>query len=378
MAQSAESIKLTIVPKVEAGRAAISPLSDRALLNDYYRKLIIPNIDEKRNIYVGIIMKILEQKDEDYKVKDIFYDAISNQERITNIPTNNENKKILFVHVPFFTTSNRIETTSFLNYDTFNKVRIIYEGKDPVQVGNLIKFQFTDKSNYSQPVVSQIVTTDIKFTDTPSDVSTQTFQESTAPFLSISTPKQDKNTKQQELTKPVGGFTVAFEKIQNILDSKYILNFISLLDSNVYGDLSKINISLIEVLASTKILGYATEVKIPQRPNTTGKDYLIYVKINFSCEKKDQIQNLIKEYTNYVTENLFSSKKYSFKKEDGQDNLFSLDVNFNDLINISEKKLSTYLQVQKDFVDTKNYIINSKAKKIVVPNIIENNFVMFA
>jgi len=360
-------------------RASVIPITKEALLNQYLRDLTTPNIDSKKNYYKGIVTYILGENQTDYRVDDIFLDPIAEQDRSSDSNTTKNDRKILYVHVPFFTTSDKIKTTETSNYDNFNKLKIIYTDNKPVEIGNIVLIEFESKENFLNPRIKDIIKSENSFKPEDSGISILTFDKSEQiPFLDINPPATQDQIQKKEITSPGGGYDVALKEIEKVFQSNFINNFISTLDAKIYENLSKIVIQLDKVTAKEDLLTYTQNLPIQVNypiileTDSFKKNYLLYVYATVSIEGFNSA-SISSEFFNYIK--LFFSSSFRFTADWvflGDNMLFSLDINLNQ-INKTSKTLKNYLDVLSGGFE-RNYVYQDIPKK-TTPAIITNNIV---
>lgn len=356
-------------------RAAVVPISQDEVLNQYLRSITTANKKENLSFYRGIITGIYDDKNEDYRVNDIFYDFGAEQDKNNNTNSSNNDKKILLVHIPSFTTSNKISATRS-SFDNFNKLRVVYNGTEQVEVGYIVLLEFEDKANLLKPRIKEIIKTESSFLDKNTKISTIAFLPQEDNKLDISPPQSPEKIFEKEVTIPGGGYETALKAIDKIFQSDFISTFISFLeftDSKEFGDLSKISINLLNLKVNEELWNYinsfipTSNIKII--PGSVQKDYLIYGYVDVVCENMSKITTLTNKFFQYIKVYV-SSSYYHTINFNNFNNEFSLDVNLN-LVNKTTKSLKNYLDIQ-----SKGYsgnFLNQSLPKNSAPAIITDN-----
>lgn len=358
-------------------RAAVVPISQDEVLNQYLRNLTTANKKENLSFYRGIITGIYDDKNEDYRVNDIFYDFGAEQDKNNNTNSSNNDKKILLVHVPSFITNNKISATRS-SFDNFNKLRVVYNGTEQVQVGYIVFLEFEDKANLLKPRVKEIIKTESSFLDKNTKISTIAFLPQENNIVDINPPQTPEQIFEKEITVPGGGYETALKAIDKIFQADFISTFISFLeftDNKEFGDLSKISIQLLNLAVNEELLNYinssipTTNIKIIPDNSSTKKDYLIYGYVDVICENVSKVVALRNKFFQYIKV-YTSSSYYHTINFNNFNNEFSLDVNLN-LVNKTTKSLKNYLDIQ-----TKGYggnFLNESLPKNSAPAIITDN-----
>lgn len=358
MVQSLKSVPIkTPAPKL-AERAAITDLSEEEILNEYLRTLIIPNLAKDRNEYKGIVTKILTWDDDDYKVGDIFYNSDSNYQRLSNKIVNNNQNKLLFVHIPFFITNDRINTTEFLHYDTFNKIRVVYKDENfGVEVGDIINVQFPKKGHYDSPSVLSIERGSANFKRKIGKI-LNVFQEK-VPKLKIVRPENGERQFNGERPIPQG-YVKAISLLELYKSPRYIKNVLDLSDTD-FGDKDKIVTNIKEVRVTEQVIEIFKNSNIPitfpllSYENQNSDDFLIKVQFELQSEKK--IQNFLIEYFDFIKG---SNEKYGFSTTFDKDKyIILIDVNLNKIRKTDQKNSSLYLDIERQMVLNKSFVIET-------------------
>jgi hypothetical protein len=321
---------------------------------------------------------IVDENSSEFRLDDIFLDAIAEQDRNSNTNTTKNNKKLLFVHIPFFTTSSRINTTEISNYDNFNKLKVFYNEDKPIKVGDIALIEFETKQNFLFPIVKQIIPSETAFKPGNTEISLTAFQDvQPYPSLNISPPESQDQIQKKEITRPGGGYSDALKEIEKVFQSDFIEYYTELLqdpDKKV-----KINLKIEKVTALEELYNYLTSLPIttnyqiiPEN-DPTKKDYLVYI---YASSQTENINNVgfTNGFFNYIKQYFSSTLKFSINPISfGDDFRFSLDVNLNEL-NGSSKTLNNYLEISKQTsLDVqKNYVFENIPQKSI-PGIITDN-----
>lgn len=359
-------------------RAVVVPISVKDLSNKILRDSTVANIDSKRTFYKGLVTFIVDENSSEFRLDDIFLDAIAEQDRNSNTNTTKNNKKLLFVHIPFFTTNSRINTTEISNYDNFNKLKVFYNEDKPVKVGDIALIEFETKQNFLFPIVKQIIPSETAFKSGNTEISLTAFQDvQPYPSLNISPPESQDQIQKKEITRPGGGYSDALKEIEKVFQSDFIEYYTELLqgpDKKV-----KINLKIEKVTALEELYNYLTSLPIttnyqiiPEN-DPTKKDYLVYI---YASSQTENINNVgfTNGFFNYIKQYFSSTLKFSINPISfGDDFRFSLDVNLNEL-NGSSKTLNNYLEISKQTsLDVqKNYVFENIPQKSI-PGIITDN-----
>jgi hypothetical protein len=364
--------------RVAIERASVIPISAEALLNQYLRDLTVPNIDSKRTFYKGLVTFVLDENNENFRLDDIFLDSVAEQDRSSNTNTTKNNKKLLFIHVPFFTTSSKINATDVLDYDNFNKLKVFYNEDKPVKVGDIVLVEFEIKQNFLFPRVKEIISAETGFKPQQTDISIITFQNiQPSPVLNIAPPQSQDQIQKKELTRPGGGYGDALNEFEKVFQSDFIESYISILQSPEKQ--IKINMKIDKIAVKEELRSYL--LNLDTKPNYSiipdnevPSDYLIYVYISSSTENISNV-NFTSGFFNYIKQYFSSTLKFSLNQISfGDDFRFSLDINLNQLNN-KPKTLKNYLETLNSNSTEdleKNYIFESIPKKSV-PGIITDN-----
>lgn len=356
-------------------RAAVVPISDDAILNQYLRDLTTANTKEKISFYRGIITGVFDDKNSDYRVNDIFYDFGAEQDKSNNTNSSNNDKKILLIHIPSFITSNKISVNN-LSYDNFNKLRVVYNGTDQIQVGYIALLEFEDKTNFLKPRIKEIIKTETSFIDKNTKTSTFVFTPPEDNKLDINPPQTPEKIFEKEITIPGGGYESALSAMNKIFQADFVSNFINSLDvvnNKEFGDLSRISIQLLNLKTNEELLNYINS-SLPSStlkiiPGSVEKDYLIYGYVDVVCENSSKINDLRNKFFQYVKAYIASTYYHTFGFNIFN-NEFSLDVNLN-LVNKTTKSLKNYLDIE-----LKGYsgnFLNQSQPKNSAPAIITDN-----
>lgn len=370
--------------RIDAERAAVTPLTANDVILDYYRKLTTPDVDKSRFLYRGIVIKILEASDNEYDVRDPFYDSITNQDRIgNNTKTRNVNKKTLFVHVPFFITNNRVDPALFLHYDTFNKIRISHETDEVVKIGSIVTIQFADKDKFTQPSIMNIVETDIAYVGDKSQIIQSIYKESIKNVaLGIKPPEIKELITFTEKYRPGGGYKRALYELNSLSNSNITKLFIESITggkaTTEFGNIANIKIKISDIYVVEDIAKTLSPISINFDNNITinildkkvTKDYLMYVSYEISCDKQEQNSNLRQKYFEFL-KNIFYSKLYFSLEQNKNIGGFSIDLNLDEIK--GQKNLKTYLELSEIY-DASNFnkvFDKNIAPKSSQPKIIE-------
>jgi len=375
-------------PKL-ADRIAFDPyLPAEDLLNEFLRNMINPDIDLGQSYYVGVITKILDPEDTKTKIddRDVFYSFSDNYERITKDVTDksiNIKRKILFVHIPGFVTSDNVSTKD-LNYDTFNKIRVEYktgENPDP-KIGNLVKLQFQNKNSFYNPYIIGIE--DIGFD--LNGVFDETIKQEYEKYLNcknnlvLKFPDSPEKVTYNSSTKPVGGYVQAIREIENCFSPAFIKGFLRTLSPSQYGflDDAKIELRRLE-LYSDVLETFRDKIQFKQVPGITlvgyseiQNNFLIKgTEVLFSIKNDTQNINFKNAFYAYLKKQFESALGYTLFYRENSDTNFELNINLNFLFNGSTPKVEDYITISNKLGDGSTYYTrilppNEPAKTISV------------
>ena len=353
-------------------RIAFDPfLPQQDLINEFVRNAINPDIDIGQTYYLGIVTGIINPNDTKIDVRDVFYSSSDNHERVTKALSDkkyNLERKILLVHVPSFTTNSRSPSGNNLNYDNFTKIRVEYDGKDPIQIGYLVKLQFADKNSFYDPYIIGIEKIEKNYVQQiePAIKEYQKYQE--CKILNIDFPTEIGKISINNISKPAGGYIQAFEQINNVFSMSYIEAFKGTLSQNQFGDPSKIVIRGEKITVNASVYSDFVEkdYSFLLRSNTNEiNPYLIIGEdILISAPNGDNI-GLKNKFYEYVKLDLDSRLGFTFSFSPvEQKNIFNLDINSNFILNKPNTKLlKDYIDVSTLFRDAKTLTKNNTTSK---------------
>lgn len=142
-------------------KVAVKPnLPIENLLDEFIRQSLAPDANDGNNYYIGQVVGIIDTKS-NLDIYDIFTDSVSNMERFfaNKQERENNNVKKLIVHIPELFSINDIPLDTnkdILSYVT--KFRIIYDGKEAIKKGDLVKIVFKNNKTFTDPEVISIQT----------------------------------------------------------------------------------------------------------------------------------------------------------------------------------------------------------------------------
>lgn len=348
-------------------RIAFDPfLPQQDLINEFIRNSLTPDTDYGQSYYLGKVIDIIENNNIEIEARDVFYSPSDNYERVTKAKSDkkfNIKRKVLLVHVPSFLTNATGATQKKLNYNSFTKIRVDYDGKDAVEIGSLVKIQFRDKNSFYDPYVIDIENIGKNYIDQvePAIEAFKSYQNCKATNITNSNKVGGINTNL--LSKPNGGYSIAIGELNNIFSTHYVEAFKKTITQTEFGDLNKILINAKEISVSSDVY-----VNTPLSPDYTfkvivddtgDKKYLISGKdesIIISCEKPEKNTLLKNKFYNYAKTDLESRFNFTLSFESDNTNNFNLDINLNFLVNENNKSVEQYINISNMFADSPSII----------------------
>lgn len=342
-----------------AERLAFDPfLPQQDLINEFIRNTITPDNDIGQTYYLGRVIDIIGFNNSEIDIRDIFYSPSDNYQRATKAVTEkkaNTNRKMLLVHVPSFLTNASNTTSKKLNYNSFTKIRVDYDEKDPVEIGYLVKIQFRNKDGFYDPYVIGVEKLEKDYINQiePAIEEFKKYQNCKITNFTISNNLNNLSTNSN--TKPAGGYIQALNELNNVFSVSYIDSFKKIITQTEFGDFNKIIIkaNILQVDASIyadfqipKDYSYRLSVATTNVTN----NYLIFGEdIIISCEKPEKNNDLKDKFYDYVKSNFDSRFGYTFSKTEG--NKFVVDINSNFLVNENKKSVEQYISISKIYKD---------------------------
>lgn len=342
-----------------AERLAFDPfLPQQDLINEFIRNTITPDNDIGQTYYLGKVIDIIDTNNSEIDIRDIFYSPSDNYQRATKATTEkktNTNRKMLLVHIPSFLTNASNTTSKKLNYNSFTKIRVDYDEKDPVEIGYLVKIQFRNKDGFYDPYVVGVEKLEKDYINQiePAIEEFKKYQNCKITNFTISNNLNNLSTNSN--TRPAGGYIQALSELNNVFSTSYIDSFKKIITQTEFGDFNKIVIraNIIQVDASVyadfeipKNYSYRLSVATTNQTN----NYLIFGEdIIISCEKPEKNNDLKDKFYDYVKSNFDSRFGYTFSKSEG--NKFVVDINSNFLVNENKKSVEQYISISKIYKD---------------------------
>jgi len=359
MAKSSSVPDSSKKPKI-AERLAFDPFLDQQdLINEFIRNAINPDVDYGKTYYLGRVIDIIDKDDRFIDIRDVFYSASDNYERVTKAVSDkkyNLTRKVLLVHIPSFLTNARSSTGKKLNYETFTKIRVEYDGEIPVEIGYLVKIQFRDKSSFADPYVIGVEKMEKHYIDQiePSIQAFKKYQE--CKQLNIDFPTDISIINVNATTRPFGGYTFAIKQLEAAFTQSYKQGFKKTLTSQeakLFGDLTKLTIDIVKIELDREVyieFGINDNFTSIIAPVTFEKDkHLITLKeVNFYTTNENEIQNLRNKFYEYIKLDFESRFGYSVFYEQNSPEL-KIDINSNLIFNKVAKTVSDYIEISKKF-----------------------------
>lgn len=332
-------------------------ISKEDLLNQIIRNSVVPDIDAGQTFYVGQVLAILDNTDNDIDVRDVFYSQTDNFERITKGLSDhqyNYDKKFLLVHVPSFLTNSRsvINQSSKINYDNLStKIRVEYhsEGRDTPEVGDLVKIQFRDKNSFYDPVVISVEKVKSQ------DITQKQIAAKQAIFCKIDVVSNDSKQGALDLShvaSPVGGYVQSLKQIDEIFSAEFVEGFKkTMIPYNPEISLKTTIRPIVEIDESAYVefrdSSDYNNISLSTFSNNESKKYLIRVKDITSSPNDPQIRNKFYQYV----KNTFETKlNYLVNIEN--DKSFTVDMRLNRLSFSTEPKLEDYIAKSKEIANS--------------------------
>lgn len=343
-----------------AERLAFDPfLPQQDLINEFIRNTINPDNDIGQTYYLGKVIDIIDVNNTEIDVRDIFYSPSDNFQRatkVTNDKKTNKSRKMLLVHIPSFITNANSTVSKRLNYNSFTKIRVDYDEKEPVEIGYLVKIQFGNKDAFYNPYVIGVEKLEKDYIDQIEPAIEEFKKYQNCKITNFSIVNDLNKLKVSNNSRPAGGYDLALKELNNVFSVSYLESFKKIITQTEFGDLNKILIkaNIISVDSSVyadfnipKEYSYRLAVASTNKTN----NYLIFGEdIIISCEKPEKINDLRNKFYDYVKGNFDSRFAYTFSYE-GNDNKFIVDINLNFLVNETKKSVEQYLSISEIFKD---------------------------
>lgn len=351
-----------------AERLAFDPfLPQQDLINEFIRNSITPDNDIGQTYYLGKVIDIIDTNDVEIDIRDIFYSPSDNYQRATKITADkksNTSRKMLLVHVPSFLTNANNTTSKKLNYNSFTKIRVDYDEKDPVEIGYLVKIQFRNKDGFYDPYVIGVEKLEKDYINQVEPAIEEFKRYQNCKITNFTILNNLNNISTNNNTRPAGGYIQALSELNNVFSTSYIDSFKKIITQTEFGDFNKIIIkaNIIQVDASVyadfeipKNYSYKLSVATTNATN----NYLIFGEdIIISCEKPEKNNDLKNKFYDYVKSNFDSRFGYTFSYEDQQKNKFVVDINSNFLVNENKKSAEQYISISKIYKDFNSVTTN--------------------
>lgn len=210
--------------------AASQAITIEDLKDEYFRDLFAPNPDDGNNYYLGIVLDVLKQGQEQQNIFNIFEDSVSNLERFySNYKTSEKLNGIkLLVHIPdLYSTADFTEQDILSRYTKF---KINYFGSDPIKKYDILKIIFKNKNSFSDPEIVSIHRSDgnENFKATPNNLqsSTETYKDCRILQLSGSNA-QSLDLNNSFLSAPIAGYYQLFSDLEFVFSPSGIKTFIA-------------------------------------------------------------------------------------------------------------------------------------------------------
>jgi hypothetical protein len=346
-------------------RVAFDPfLPQQDLINEFIRNSLTPDADYGQTYYLGRVIDIIESDNSEIDVRDVFYSPSDNYERATKALSDkkfNIKRKVLLVHVPSFLT-NANSSLKKLNYNSFTKIRVDYDGKDPVEIGNLVKIQFRDKNSFYDPYIIGIENVGNDYINQIEPALKEFKKYENCKITNIIFPNTIGGISTSTNSKPSGGYSFAFGELNNVFSANYVEAFKKTITYTEFGDLDKVVIKAEEVSVNADVYvntslspDYSFKVVVD---DTIEKKYLIVGKeILISAEKEEKKASLRKKFYDYVKADLESRFGFTFSYENTDNtNKFNLDINLNFIVNENNKSIEQYINISNLFGDSPSIV----------------------
>ena len=346
-------------------RVAFDPfLPQQDLINEFIRNSLTPDADYGQTYYLGRVIDIIESDNSEIDVRDVFYSPSDNYERATKALSDkkfNIKRKVLLVHVPSFLT-NANSSLKKLNYNSFTKIRVDYDGKDPVEIGNLVKIQFRDKNSFYDPYIIGIENVGNDYINQIEPALKEFKKYENCKITNIIFPNTIGGISTSTNSKPSGGYSFAFGELNNVFSANYVEAFKKTITYTEFGDLDKIVIKAEEISVNSDVYvntslspDYSFKVVVD---DTIEKNYLIVGKeILISSEKEEKKTSLRKKFYDYVKADLESRFGFTFSYENIENtNKFNLDINLNFIVNENNKSVEQYINISNLFGDSPSIV----------------------